>query len=98
MPGVEDIISVISSVCKRLVTLALLAVGREGVEILVSEVFISVAVMVGWEFMRESIWVGDERMLKEKLIGRILNAAVETARGEVVEELRDGRKIGRAHV
>lgn len=52
MPGVEDIMSVISSVCKRLVTLALLAVDREGVEILV---FISVAVMVGWEFMRESI-------------------------------------------
>jgi len=65
-----------------LVTLAPLAVDREGVEILVSEVFISVAVMVGWEFMRESIWVGDEQMLKEKLIGRILNAAVETARGE----------------
>jgi len=55
MPGVEDIMSVISSVCKRLVTLALLAVDREGVEILVSEVFISVAVTVGWEFMRESI-------------------------------------------
>jgi len=65
-----------------LVTLALLAVDREGVEILISEVFISVAVMVDWEFMRESIRVGDERMLKRKLIGRILNAAVETARGE----------------
>ena len=65
-----------------MVTLALLAVDREGVEILVSEVFISVAAMVDWEFIRVSIRVGDKRMLKEKLIGTILNAAVETARGE----------------
>ena len=34
--------------------------------------------------------VGDKRMLKKNLIGTILNAAVETARGEVVEELKDG--------
>ena len=67
-----------------MVTLALLAVDREGVEILVSEVFISVVVMMGWEFMRESIRVGDEWMPKEKLNGRILNATVETARGERV--------------
>jgi len=50
-----------------LVTLALLAVDREGVGILVSEVFISVVVMMGWEFMRESIRVGDERMPKKNL-------------------------------